>query len=395
MGTEARAQVLVIGAGPVGLMTALQLKRHSVDVKIIDHAEPSSAKSPAVVLHPRTVEMLAEFGLGEPLRWQGHSFDHIEVFANREKAARLTLPVDGEFAKGALTLPQNVLRAALEGALRAIGVEVEYGLRFTHADQRPNEVVSWLTLHPKSGSGLVPPTAPTDAPRVVSKFVVGADGFRSTVRDRLGIACALTGEDRPFAFFDVPQPAHARATAELALAEYSSALIPLRGGSSRYIFELPSWPTPSLGAQELGELRRARMPWHPTYLDGVEWSGVRSFQPGIAERFGHGRIWLVGDACHVANPIGAQSMNVGFREARDLAEAIIDCLNGGKLEHLASGYAEQRRLEWHRLLALGQKSLGVRTPAWALRYFAQLISSLPASRDDLDDLLEQLGISML
>ena len=92
MGTEARAQVLVIGAGPVGLMTALQLKRHSVDVKIIDHAEPSSAKSPAVVLHPRTVEMLAEFGLGEPLRWQGHSFDHIEVFANREKAARLTLP---------------------------------------------------------------------------------------------------------------------------------------------------------------------------------------------------------------------------------------------------------------------------------------------------------------
>jgi 2-polyprenyl-6-methoxyphenol hydroxylase-like FAD-dependent oxidoreductase len=395
---EAKTQVLVVGAGPVGLMAALQFKRHGIDVRVVEQAEQDTVRSFAVVLHPRTVEMLAELGVIEPLRWQGHSFKRIAVFANGERQALLTLPVDGEFADGGLTLPQNVLRTVLETTLRATGVAVEYGWQLARVEQPSGEVHAWLRKGASSTSAAAGKSAATSCEtKVVSEFLVGADGFQSTVRDRLGIGLTLVGKARPFVFFDVPHAAPAGATAEFAFGLHSNAMYPLRGGNTRYSFELPSLPSHSLGVHEMSELRRARMPWHSSRLDSVEWSGVRSFQPALAERFGRGRAWLVGDACHVASPLGAQSLNVGLREARELADAMVNCLRGGTaLEHLSTSYAEQRQLEWRRLFAIGDKpSFGSHTPSWAIQHFAQLMSSLPASRDDLDDLLEQLRITVL
>jgi len=390
---ETKTQVLVVGAGPVGLMTAIQLKRRGVEVKIVDQAEQDSARSFAVVLHPRTVDMLAELGVVEPLRWQGHSFKRMAVFANSERRALLTLPVDGEYADGGLTLPQNVLRRVLESALRAAGVAVDYGRKLSSVQQRGDEVHTWLVKTSGSGEHTGASAGET---KVVSDFMIGADGFQSAVRARLGIAMVKVEKERPFVFFDVPHAAPSGATAEFAFGTYAAAMYPLRGGSTRYSFELPYLPSHSPGMAELSELRRSRMPWQSQRLDTVEWSGVRSFQPALADRFGRGRVWLVGDACHVASPIGAQSLNVGLREARELAEAVVHCLHGRDLEHLSTGYAEQRRLEWRRLLAIGDKpSFASRTPAWATQHFEQFLSCLPASRDDLDDLLEQLGICVL
>ncbi|HYQ42192.1 MAG TPA: NAD(P)/FAD-dependent oxidoreductase [Polyangiaceae bacterium] len=387
---ESKTQVLVVGAGPVGLMTALHLKRQGFDVKVVEQSEPESVHSFAVVLHPRTVEMLAELGLAEPLRWQGQSFKRISVFANSERRALLTLPVDGAFADGGLTLPQDVLRRVLEGALRTAGVLVEYGRRLASLQQCGDEVHAWL-VNPHG-----PSSDHANETKVISSFLIGADGFQSAVRARLGIAMSKLEKERPFAFFDVPHADSTGASAEFAFGEYAAALYPLRGGSTRYSFELPHMPTHALGVGELGELRHSRMPWHAHRLDSIDWSGLRSFQPALAERFGRGRVWLVGDACHVANPIGAQSLNVGLREARELVEAVVECLRGRDLEHISKGYAEQRRLEWRRLLAIGDKpSFSTRTPAWAVQHFEQLLSCLPASRDDLDDLLEQLGICVL
>jgi 2-polyprenyl-6-methoxyphenol hydroxylase-like FAD-dependent oxidoreductase len=390
---EARAQVLVVGAGPAGLMTALHLKRQGVEVAVVDQSEQWSARSFAVVLHPRTVAMLADLGVVEPLRWQGHAFKRIALFASGERQALLTVPIDGELADGGLTLPQNVLRTALEGALRASGVEVAYGYRLLSLEQSADAVHSWLETVPVSTRAHGATTARS---RIVSDFVIGADGFKSAVRETLGIGLIAAEKERPFVFFDVPHPAPGGTTAELSLGEHSSAMYPLHGGSTRYSFELPSMPDRPLSATELNELRRARMPWHASTLESVEWSGVRAFQAAHAARLGHARVWLVGDACHVASPIGAQSLNVGLREARDLATGVIDCLNGRNLERLSVGYAEQRRLEWRRLLAVGDApSFGARTPAWAAKHYRQLVSCLPASGDDLDDLLAQLGISVL
>lgn len=363
----------------MGLLAALSLKRRGIDVTVVEQAEPSAARSFAVVLHPRTVAMMANLGVVDALVWQGHAFRRVAVFADRERRALLDVPVDGEFADGGLTLPQNVLRKALENALLATGVEVTYGKRLSSLEQADDLVRSR-----------------TEESTVVSEFVIGADGHQSAVRALLGISMRQVDEPQTFAFFDVPHSPPAGATVELAFAERSSGAYPLHGGMTRYSFELAEAPKQPLGARELRDFRRERMPWHSSELVTVEWSGLRTFQRALAERVGHGRVWLAGDAYHAASPLGAQSLNVGLREARDLALGIAECLEGRHLDRLSVGYAEQRQLEWRRLLGTGgPPTLGARAPAWAAKHFAQLLGALPASADDLDDLLGQLGIIVL
>lgn len=396
-GVESKTTVLVVGAGPVGLLAAVLLKHRGIDVIVVDQAEPGAARSFAVVLHPRTVAMMAGLGLVDTLLWQGRSFKRIAVFADGERRAMLEVPVDSQYADGGLTLPQNVLRRALEGALHATGVEVNYGQHLASLEQSGDVVRSRITQS-KTLSALNRSSSAREAEdlTLVSEFVIGADGHQSSVRGALGISMLAVNEPQTFAFFDVPHPPPAGATVELAFADESSGVYPLHGGTTRYSFELATAPKEALGARELRDLRRTRMHWHSESLETVEWSGVRTLQCALAERVGHGRVWLAGDAYHVANPLGAQSLNVGLREARELATGIAECLEGRPLEHLTAGYAEQRRLEWQRLLGIGgAPTLGSRAPAWAAKHFGQLLGALPASGDDLDDLLAQLGVTVL
>jgi NADPH-dependent dioxygenase len=382
---EARTRVVVVGAGPVGLLTALVLAQRNVDVMVIDQTEPASARSFAVVLHPRTVAMLANLGIVEPLHWQGQSFRRLAIFADGERQALLELPLDGEHADGALTLPQNVLRSALEHALSALGVEVAYGFRLASFEQTATEVHARFT------------GTKTDELHTVSEFLVGADGHESSVRTALGSAMLEVAPPRTFAFFDVPQPAPCGTNAELVLGAHSAAIYPLHGGGTRYSFALDAAPSGPLGRAELRELVTRIMPWHAAAAtESVEWSGTRRFRKALADRFGRGRVWLAGDACHLTSPLGAQSLNVGLREARDLAHGVSECLRGTKLEELGTGYAEQRQMEWRRLLGVGAEPVRARsTPGWVKAHTAELVCSLPASGDDLDELLDQLATTLL
>src|SRR3954463_5723507 len=132
---ERKTQVLVVGAGPVGLLAALRLKQRGLDVTVADQNERNTARSFAVVLHARTLAMLGDLGLFEPFVWQGQSFKRIVVFSGGERRAILDVPTFGELAEGGLTLPQNVLRNALELALQKEGVYVEYLHRLTSLRQ--------------------------------------------------------------------------------------------------------------------------------------------------------------------------------------------------------------------------------------------------------------------
>jgi 2-polyprenyl-6-methoxyphenol hydroxylase-like FAD-dependent oxidoreductase len=390
-------KVLVVGAGPVGLLSALLLKRKGIDVRLIDEHDAGDAHSFAIVLHARSVAMLADLGLVEPLVWQGHSFRRVAVFADSERRALLDLPVDGHLADGALTLPQDVLRRALEGALRAAGVEVDYGQRLLAIEQSGDAVSARVAVRdPAAEQGNSNEWRVARETFHAADFVIGSDGYDSSVRKALSIAMMKVGTPRRFGFFDVPHSPPSGAAVELALGPLSSASYPLHGGHTRYSFELGAPLPDRLGVQRLRELLAARMPWHSAVPDSVEWVGTREFQSGLAEAMGHGRVWLAGDACHATNPLGTQSLNIGLREARDLTEGIVEYLAHGRRDRLWRGYATQRHLEWRRLLGLdGAPVLGARTPVWAASYFEQLLTGLPAAGDDLDDLLAQLGVTLL
>ncbi len=380
---QTRTQVLIVGAGPVGLLAALCLARRDIDVVVADQQGPAEAKSFAVVLHPRTVALLGDLEITAPLLWQGQSLKRVAIYTEGQRRALLEVPVSSALAEGGLTLPQNVLRSALEDALRARGVEVKYQHRLSLLESDTGEVRGTFS------------TANSSAQHVVkAEFVIGADGHDSSVRSMLGIPLLARHAAETYAFFDVPRSATAGRDVELVFDHACSGVFPLRGDASRYTFELKDAPPPRLDASALRTLLRARMPWHAIDIQNVEWAGVRKFQRASVDRFGVGRVWLAGDAAHTANPLGSQSLNVGMREARDLANRLAECPHGAQVERLQTGYDVQRNLEWRRLMALDPPSLGGQVPVWARPHVQRLLTCLPASGDDLDEMLAKVGVTL-
>jgi 2-polyprenyl-6-methoxyphenol hydroxylase-like FAD-dependent oxidoreductase len=393
--TVTRATVLVVGAGPAGLIAAIRLREQGVTVRVIDEQTAKSKRTYPVVLHPRTLHILASLGVTAPLEWRGRFIKHMAIYADDSRRLVLDLPSAEQLAPGAMTLPQDVLRQALMNRLASLGTVVEWKTRVVALEQSEGFVRVGL-VHRERVEGEAPALKPewldVAAETTEAEFVIGADGTRSTVRETLGIEMVDRGPREAYIFYDVPD-GRAGDEAHLILAAgYGSAVYPLQGNLSRFSFQVAVLAAQAPGLTELRELLRTRMPWYTTDPATFEWSGAAEFHPSLASSFGERRVWLAGDAAHSTGPLGAQSINVGIHEADDLARRISQRLADGP-GPLGYGYAEQRRIEWHRLFGLEPSVPSLaRAPAWVSQNIAQLLPALPVSGDDLDDVLEQLRV---
>ncbi len=119
------------------------------------------------------------------------------------------------------------------------------------------------------------------------------------------------------------------------------------------------------------------------------------FEHRLTGRFGQENAWLAGDASHLASPVGAQSMNVGLREAADLAHHLGRVFREHQPLSVLDTYETTWRSEWRRLLgARGHPSPSAATGTWVRRHAARIPPCLPASGDDLDALLRQIGLAL-
>jgi NADPH-dependent dioxygenase len=393
-----RAQVLVVGAGPVGLMAALCLAQQGVSVEVVDLRHAEEARSYPVVLHARTLRLLSTWGIASPLEWQGREVTRLAIYLDGERHALLELPPGGTASAGALTLPQDVLRQSLIGALSRRGFEVHWQTRLVALDQSSSAVRALLMRRELAEPP--PPTQPPEAfdsaaVAITADYVIGADGLDSAVRRLLGLELVRHGPLESYAFFDA---ADSRAGHEAVLAltgELMSSIYPIHGGRARYSFQIADALHRSPDPARLKNLVEERFPWRTSELHGFEWGGVAEFRKSLSERLGAGRVWLAGDAAHATGPLGVQSLNLGLYEASDLSDCIADGLRSGSSERLEEHYAVQRRLEWERLLGIDQGPVpSSRTPSWVKTNLSRLVPALPASGDDLDDLLDQLRLSL-
>jgi 2-polyprenyl-6-methoxyphenol hydroxylase-like FAD-dependent oxidoreductase len=378
-----RTQVLVVGAGPVGLMAALRLREQGVDVRVIDQQAEHGIHTFPVVLHPTTLRLLEAVGMADALFWRGRSVSHLAVYTDGERRAVLDLPRAAGISPGALTLPQDTLRKALMTALHNRGVAIEWNTRLASLQQDEHAVRGWLEAR-----------VPGQRSTFEAEYAIGADGYDSAVRSALGIELVEHGPLQSYAFFDATS-GRAGTEAQLAISEVSSnAFYPIQGGVARFSFQLTGALDRAPDLTALRELIAARMPWHHEQIQTCEWGGVAEFRHALATRFGVGRVWLAGEAAHLTGPLGVQSLNVGLDEASELALRIGQVLRHPAREQFGEDYDARRTLQWHELLGLTERaSLGPRSPAWAWRHLSRLLSCMPASGRDLDDLLEQLRLT--
>src|SRR5215469_8985971 len=139
---EDQTDVLVAGAGPVGLLTALLLAEAGLDVRIIDRENRTTARSYACALHPQTLKLLQRLGLAEPLLDQGRRVQKVAFYDGATRRAEVDLAKAGGDFPFLVILPQSLLENALEQRLREkAGVSVNWNHRFDSFDAEAHEVV--------------------------------------------------------------------------------------------------------------------------------------------------------------------------------------------------------------------------------------------------------------
>jgi 3-(3-hydroxy-phenyl)propionate hydroxylase len=374
-------------------MCALRLREQGIEVRIVDQQAEHAMHTFPVVLHPLSLRLLGSLGLTEALLWSGRSVSHLAIYTDGERRAVLDLPSAAGISPGALALPQDVLRKALTNGLLSRGVSIEWNTRLASLQQDAYAVRGWLQTDDSDGHALNQPGALRPF-AFEADYVIGADGYDSSVRHALGIELVELGPLQSYAFFDATSR-RAGSEAQLAVSRSSSSsFYPLPGGGARFSFQLTGTLDRAADEGALLELIATRLPWHAEQVEAFEWGGVAEFRRALATDFGVGRVWLAGEAAHMTGPLGVQSLNVGLDEASELATRI-----GGVLRHPSRGgfgndYNTLRSRQWQELLGLAERaSLGPRAPTWAWSNLSLILSCLPASGRDLDDLLGQLRLT--
>lgn len=387
-----RTQVLVVGAGPVGLLAALRLRQLGIEVRLIDQQPELRAHTFPVVLHAQSLRLLQQLGVSAALFWRGRQVRRLAVYTEYERRAVLDLHVPAGLTAGALTLPQDILRRALTNELARRGVSVEWDTRLALLQQDARTV--WGRLTRETPASLLLPASRSEVAAFEADFVIGADGYESTVRDALGVRLVEHGPLQTFAFFDATTH-RAGHEAQLAFSEeYVNSAYPLQGGQARFSFQLGGALHKPLDGSTLRDLVLARMPWHGDQTLSCDWSGIAEFRHALVESFGVGRVWLAGEAAHLTGPLGVQSLNVGLDEANELALRMTEALRAPYAAGFGEGYSARRVRQWRELLGLeAPATVTRRSPLWARRHVNRLLGSLPASGSDLDELLAQLRLT--
>lgn len=409
-----KTDVLVVGGGPVGLFTALQLAEKGAKVQVIEEQWRGASRSYALALHPASLHLLGELGVANALVECGNRVDSVGLYEDEKKAELKLSALSGSYPF-TLVVPQQALEEALRHQLEKRGVKILWNHRLAGLEQRGGSVSARMERLSKESTGysvsrtewVVDKSFETQA-----SVVVGADGHRSSVRRILEIDYEDQGDPHVFAVFEFVTDAEPLHELKVVLLEDSTSVLwPMTDGRFRWSFELAEGlektdprvksrllvqvrdePYPHVTQEKLQELIAERAPWFSAPVKEVLWSAAIRFERRLAARFGKGRVWLVGDAAHLALPMGIQSMNIGLREAADLSWRIISVLANPDSTALLEGYGDQWRSEWQELLELGETlKPGENTDSWIAARSSRIPPCVPVSGEDMSALFRQLG----
>lgn len=328
-------EVLVVGAGPTGLMSALQLARHGVAVRIIDVQDARTDESRAIGIQARTVELFDQLGLAERLLAHAtHGEPATLHFRGTEASLGFEAIAHATRFPSLYLIPQAETEALLAEALRAHGVTVDRPRRL-HGFVQDASGVTADVVDRRTGM----------RETIRSRYLVGCDGAHSRVRDVLGIRFEGATYPQEFVLAD----AHVTGAApglSLYLAKRAALVVAPMGEVTRLIGVRFDRPAPDddvpVTVDELVALARAAQA--PIELGGLAWTGRFRVHHRATRRYRDGRAFLAGDACHIHTPLGGQGMNTGLQDATNLAWKLALVLRGGPPALLDTYEAERQRV---------------------------------------------------
>lgn len=380
-GLPERTEVLVVGAGPVGLAVAVSLAGHGREVTVVDKQAAGANTSRASVVHPRTLEMLERIGVAKRLTELGRPVEQFNIADGDRTLVPVRfdkLPTDYPFV---LMIPQSTTEQVLLERLEELGGTVHRP--YTAKDVRQTPDGAEVTLE----SGEV----------IQAQYVVAADGMNSRIRDLAGLG--FTGDDMlplNFTLADVRVESGLPEDEVLLYFSRPGMLVaaPLPDGSFRLVAEVDDAPEhPDVAYAQ--KLLNTRGPQETTArVTEVIWGSRFRIHERVADRYRDRRIVLAGDAAHTHSPAGGQGMNLGLRDAVTLGDALAEALTTGNESDL-DAYATNNRAEAVRVVSLAHRLTRLATAPSVLRPARNaglhLLAHVPAFRRTLAEQLSALG----
>lgn len=334
--TPAAHQVTIVGAGPVGLTTALDLARRGVRVLVLDDDCRLSTGSRAICFAKRTLEVWDRLGVGQRMVDKGVSWNVGKVFFREGEVWRFDLlPESGHQRPAFINLQQYYAEGYL---LEAVQAEPNIELRWK------NKVAGV-----ESGDdGVLLAIETPDGPYALrTQWLIACDGARSPIRRLLGLeAHGRIFKDR-FLIADVkmtaPFPAERWFWFDPPFHPNQSVLLHRQPDDVwRIDFQLGWNADPVEAVKPANVLPRIRALLGADTPFELEWVSVYTFACERMERFRHGRVVFAGDAAHRVSPFGARGANSGVQDADNLAWKLHRVLDGRSPESLIDSYASER-----------------------------------------------------
>jgi pentachlorophenol monooxygenase len=351
--TANSTDVLVVGAGPIGLTAALELRRRGVECRVVDKLVEPPQYAKAVGVQARTLELWEKSGVLPAMLDAATSMFGQYVYRNGERVARLEMRLPPDMSYGFMALPQYETERLLREALARLGTAPERGVELLSFTQDDDGVTAELA-------------GPEGPETVRARYLVGGDGAHSTVRKALGLSFEGGAFAEEYMLGDVevdwsiPRGWSVRATTEQDGKVVDALVcIPLPG-HKRYRMSMlvpPDLSTAAPGANEIAhgfeggrapELHHIqavldRLSPEPTTARNLRWSSVFRISHRIAGAYSGGRAFVAGDAAHIHPPTGAQGMNTGIQDAVNLAWKLAAAVHGTAAPGLLDSYDAERR----------------------------------------------------
>jgi NADPH-dependent dioxygenase len=366
-------------------------------VEIIDMHQRTTKHSYALAIHPRTLQILDEAGLADALIRSGRKVTKVAFYDGPERRAEIDYSTLGSRHPYLLVVRQSDLEKAAEEALRRENLKVLWEHRLQALTMDATTLQAEVAKLDQVATGY--PVARTESVVAHSEtirpaYVIGADGYDSAVRRMAGIEMADYGGSQIFSIYEIEATGELPAEVRVVLDRHvTSVYWPLEEGRCRWGFQIHDDSEHRASTERLEKLITARVPWFTARPTQIYWSTLALFERRLARTFGKGGVWLAGDAAHQAAPVGVHSMNSGLVEARDLAMRISQARDAreapSRLEEFAAGTHDA----WDGLLGgVAVRALPAADP-WVRENARRLFECIPASGDDLEALLQQIGLT--
>lgn len=344
-------QVLIVGAGPTGMTAAIELKRMGMDVRVVDRSDHMARYSQALVVQARTLEQFQRYGIADQVVAHGRKLKAAKFYSEGRLIVDFKLNhMDGHFPF-ALFIPQSETEKLLNAHMESLGVRTERGVELLDLKQDPH---LHATLKLRDGR----------AEKIAPRWVIGADGAHSTIREKMGIAfegggvglsfflgdCEAEGPDLP----DDELSIHVRHGDVLFLARLTERLV-------RLIAATHEQQTVEKRELTIEDLQRAvdRMGVQ-VKIKGAEWLTPFHVNDRQASHYRMGNVFLAGDASHIHSPVGGQGMNTGIQDAANLAWKLAAVARGAS-DTLLDSYEEERGEVGKALLRFTERGLKLAT----------------------------------